>query len=245
MKKTLTALLLMAGVAMGAAPTWNITQTDATHVTYTATWTGSFTFDDLGDAAIKDGESFTLAMSFTSASNPFVQGNALSFIAAKNGDSADLYDINGKDNMFRLYIRPNDSCLMLNINGWSYGYGEASTDSTSYTSTLPTTPSAETPVKLAFELKYVNDTDAPGGDSYFSFSSLADSQIQIDPITDNNVVRAYNFHDLTNYTGSHTNAPADLVTTISITKEGTIPEPTTATLSLLALVGLAARRRRR
>lgn len=246
MKKTLTTLLILAGIAMGGAPEWTVSQTDENHVTYTTTQIGSFTFDDLGDAVIEDGESFTFTMTFTCTTNPFVQANGLSFLAARGDDTSDLYDISGKgNNQFRLYIRPNDNCLMLDINNYSYGYGEASMDSTSYTSTLPETVSTDTPVKLAFQLTYVSAKDAADGDNYFTFSSLEGSQIQIDPITDKNVVRNFNFSDLTNYTGTYVNAPAELETTISITKSGMLPEPTTATLSLLALAGLAARRRRK
>ncbi len=248
MKTTVLTLLALAGVAMAVepatTPTWTTSSTAPGQITYSFTQSGSFNFTDLGNAAIKDGESFTLTMSFTCTTNPFVQGNGLSFLAAKADSTYDLYDISGGNNQFRLYIRPGDSCLMFNINGWSYGYGEAQTDSTSYTSTLPETASAQTPVTLGFRITYVNDADA-GGDSYISFSSTEDSQIQFATITDYNVVRSYNFSDLTNYTGSYTNAPAELVTTVSITKAGElVPEPATATLSLLALAGLAARRRR-
>lgn len=210
-------------------------------VTYSFTQTGSFSFADLGDAAIKDGESFTLTMSFTCATTPFVQGGGLSFLAATAGSTNDLYDIGGGDNQFRLYIRPGDECLMFNINGWSYGYGEAYTKSSSYTNNI----TEGTPVTLGFRISYVNKVDAADENDYFTISSLPDSQIQIDDITDYNVVRYFNFSDLTNYTGSYTNAPAEMITTVAITKAGELaPEPATATLSLLALCGLAARRRR-
>ena len=251
MKKTIIALMALAGIASAAAPEWSAVQTDPTHVTYTTTQTGSFTFDSLGDAAISNGESFTLTMRFTCTSNPFVQGNALSFLAAKAGSQNDLYDIGGEHNQFRLYIRPGDEFVQLSINGYNYGHNTGGNNSEYYTSTLPAVVSQETPVTLAFQFIYLNDADAPDGDSDFTFASLPESQIQLS-ISDHNIVKTFNFSDLTNYTGSYNNCPADMVTTISITKAGqlpidptpSIPEPTTATLSLLALAGLAARRRR-
>ncbi len=248
MKKALLPLLLLSGIASANAD-WTAVQTDPTHVTYTTTQTGSYTISDMGDAAIKDGESFTITMKFVCPSNPFIQFNGLSFVAAKAGSNADLYDINGHKDQFRVYLRPIDNCLILSLNGWTYGYGgDAQTDSTSYVTTLPQTGdiSAENPVVLGFTLQYVAE-----GDNHFTFSTTEDSQVQIDPITDYNVVTSYNFTDLTNYTGNWVNAPADMVSTISITKAGvlppapSVPEPTTATLSLLALAGLAARRRRK
>lgn len=253
MKKTLIALLSLAGVAVAVdpatTPVWTTSSTSPGQVTYSFTQTGSFNFTDLGDAAIKDGESFSLTFEIYAKSNPFLQGGGLSFLAAKNGD-ADLYNINGGNNQFRFYVRPGDGVVNFNINGWIYGMGSDITpdygsvlDNASYTAPAPGDVSADKPVKLGLTFTYVNETDAPNGDNYFIISPTADSQFQFDAKTDYNCVRSFNFSDLTNYTKNYANAPADIVTTVSITK--VVPEPATATLSLLALCGLAARRRRK
>lgn len=252
MKKTLIALLSLAGVAVAVdpatTPVWTTSSTSPGQVTYSFTQTGSFNFTDLGDAAIKDGESFSLTLEIYAKSNPFLQGGGLSFLAAKNGDS-DLYDINGTHNQFRFYVRPGDGIVNFSINGWVYGMGgDAGTQlgNATYTAPAPGDVSADNPVKFGLTFTYVNETDAPNGDNYFILAPTVDSQFQFDATTDNNVVRSFNFSDLTNYTGTYTNAPADIVTTVSITKAGElVPEPATATLSLLALCGLAARRRRK
>ena len=250
MKKTLIALIALAGVAtadVATTPVWTSTSTKPGQVTYSFTQTGSFNFTDLGAAAIKDGESFSITMEFYAVSNPFLQGNGLSFLAAKNG-TADLYDINGNNDQFRFYVRPGDGIVNFSVNGWIYGMGgDAGTQlsNTSYTAPAPESVSTETPVKFGLTFTYVNEADAANGDNYFTIAPTADSQFQFNVQTDYNCVRSFNFSDLTNYTGTYTNAPADIVTTISITKAGVIPEPTTATLSLLALAGLAARRRRK
>lgn len=248
MQKTFFAIFAMVSVALAGAPEWVAVQTDPTHVTYTTIQTGSFDFDSLGDASISNGESFSITMEFYAVSNPFRQGNALSFLAAKNKSTNDLYDISGGDNQFRFYVRPGDGIVNFNVNGWTYGHGADAGTSVSdyhYTAPAPGDVSATSPVKFGLTFTYVNSEDATDGNNYFTLSPTADSQIQFSTLTDGNIVRAFNFSDLTNYTGNYNNAPQDMVTTISITKEGVIPEPATATLSLLALAGLAVRRRRK
>ena len=105
--------------------------------------------------------------------------------------------------------------------------------------------SAANPIKFGLTFTYVNEDDAADGNNYFTIAPTADSQIQFDVLEDANVVRSFNCSNLTNDTAAYVDAPADMKTTISITKVGSIPEPTTAALSLLALTGLAARRRRK
>ena len=243
--------MALAGIAsadVATTPVWTTASTTPGQVTYSFTQVGSFNFTDLGDAAIKDGESFSITMEFYAVSNPFLQGNGLSFLAAKNGN-ADLYDINGGNDQFRFYVRPGEGIVNFGVNGWIYGIGaDAGTQlkNSIYTAPAPDSVSAETPVKFGLTFTYVNNADSANGDNYFILAPTADSQFQFDAHTDYNCVRSFNFSDLTNYTGTWTNAPSDIVTTVSITKAGElVPEPTTATLSLLALAGLAARRRRK
>lgn len=248
MKRTVIAIMALAGVVSAASPVWVAEQIDSSHVTYTTTQTGSFTFDSLGDAAISNGESFSMTLTFCSTSNPFLQGNALSFIAAKAGSTSDLYDIAGNtNNQFRLYIRQSDHAFHFNVNGgnsnWNYGHNtDNHSEFSNYTWNVPevSTISSDNPVLIGLTFTYVAE-----GDDYFTISPTNDSQIQFDTFTEDNVVHTLNFSDLTNYTASYSNAPSDMVTTIAITKSGQLPEPTTATLSLLALVGLVARRRRK
>lgn len=247
MKRTIFALLALTGLATADTPTWTTVQSDATHVTYTTTQTGSFDFTSLGDASVADGESFSITMHFYAESNPFLQGGGLSFLAAKNG-TGELYDIGGQNNQFRFYVRPGDDIINFSVNNWIYGSGgDAGTQLNNFKYTAPASDSvsAETPVVFGLTFTYVNRADSGIDDDYFTLAPTADSQIQFDAHTDYNVVRTFNFSDLTNYTETYNNAPSDIVTTISITKVGLIPEPSAATLSLLALAGLAARRRRK
>ena len=68
MKKTLIALMGLAGVAMGAAtvPAWTVVDNHNGTVTYTTTLYGGYDIS-LGDAAITGGESFTLSVLQTSS----------------------------------------------------------------------------------------------------------------------------------------------------------------------------------
>lgn len=238
MKKTISSLLAISSIAMGALPDgWEKTFTEQS-VTYTTTQVGTFTLADLGDAAIKNGESFSLTMEFSCTTNPFNQNKAISFIAAKNGSESDLYDIGGGDDQFRFYVRTSDKFVQFSINGENItGFGGLAWNVPAISDI-----SAANPVSIGLTFTYVNAKDAPDGNDYYTISSTPGSQIAFDTFRKEDITKSFNFSDLTNATG-YAAAPSGMITKVSITKN--IPEPATATLSLLALVGLAARRRRK
>ena len=199
MKTTISLLSLTAlgGLcAYGATPVWNITDAGGGNVTYTTSASGTFTFDDLGSAAISGGESFTLTVEFTSTVSPWVQNGAITPIAAMGSATGDIYDLSP-------------------------------------------------PITFGFTLQYVNGTDAQDGNDYWVFSPSAGSQITFDAHKDANVITTLNFSDFTNET-IYNAAPEGLLTTISITKAGIIPEPSAFAAAVgLGVLGLAAVRRRR
>lgn len=253
MKTTISLLSLTAlgGLcAYGATPVWNITDAGGGNVTYTTAASGTFTFDGLGPAAISGGESFTLTVEFTSKVSPWVQNGAITPIAAMGSASGDIYDLSKPGNdSFRVYYRPEDSFIELQINKWQYNPSPSSADKDKLTnisfSGVPETISEETPITFGFTLQYVNGTDAQDGDDYWVFSPSAGSQITFDPHKDANVRKTLNFSDFTNAT-SYNAAPEGLLTTISITKAGIIPEPSAFAAAVgLGVLGLAAVRRRR
>ena len=251
MKTTISLLSLTAlgGLcAYGATPVWNITDAGGGNVTYTTSASGTFTFDNLGSAAISGGESFTLTVEFTSTVSPWVQNGAITPIAAMGSATGDIYDLSRPGNdSFRVYYRPEDSYIELQINEWQYNPESADNDKLTNISFsgVPGTISEETPITFGFTLQYVNGTDAQDGNDYWVFSPSAGSQITFDPHRDANVVTTLNFSNFTNET-IYNAAPEGLLTTISITKAGIIPEPSAFAAAVgLGVLGLAAVRRRR
>ncbi len=227
MKKTIIALLALAGVAAAAEtpPAWNFVDNGDGTATYSLTLQGNYSID-LGELAIKDNESFTLVVEtkasgwaneygtgLVSTSNPYVGSNG--------------------DNNFRMYFgRPghNTEMVVFGGNRWDYNSSEAKLTGVD-TSAVPTEPSQSTPLTLGMIFTFDG--------SKMIVTNSENSQVSFS-IVESNVVGSFNFATLTN-TGAASIPNAE--TYISITKA--VPEPTTATLSLLALAGLAARRRRK
>ncbi len=232
MKKTLVTLasLAVASVASAAdAANWDVLAgpTEGT-VTYTTTLSGLYDID-LGEAAIKDGEAFTLTVTTTINAHGNSWGTGII-------GTHDVYDSNGGADNLRVYVGnpANQDKVIFNMNNW--GYEKNATDGNLVN------PS-EMPLTISFTLSYDGTT--------LTYASLEGSDVTWDSASDTNIVTTFNFATLTNTTTNsqvEQNAAFDgQTTTISITKAGTlpVPEPTTATLSLLALAGLAARRRRK
>lgn len=234
MKKTLLSLLALSGLAMADSPAWHAVNNGDGTGTWSTTISGGFNFD-LGDLAIKDNESFTLTVYQTAES----WGNGYGTAMIATGEP---YDNCGGADTFRFYIGKTGTSneqLLIQVNNWGYN----NSGMTNYTNNATATPSAATPLTFGFSFTFVNSADAEGGDDYIEFASLPGSDITFDAKRDYNVVSTYNFSHLQNATTNTQAAlPTNVVTTITITKQA--PEPATATLSLLALAGLAARRRR-
>lgn len=240
MKKTLIAFLALGSLAMAdtTRPTsgdWDyVINQDGTR-TFSITLSGGFDASLQDILAIMPGESFTLEVTQTATSWANNYGTALI------GAGGDIYNNIGGNNQFRFYVGKTGSGndgMHMNVNGWDYNSSGVENYSQADASA---TPSAEFPLTIGFVFTFVNAADAPDGNDYFTFSPTEGSQVTWDPKTDYNVVRSYNFANLTNVS-TQAGLPADVVTTIKLTK--TSPEPATATLSLLALAGLCARRKR-
>lgn len=151
------------------------------------------------------------------------------------------------DHIIIVINRPGDSYIELQINKWQYKPNSADNDKLTNISFsgVPGTISEETPITFGFTLQYVNGTDAQDGNDYWVFSPSAGSQITFDPHRDANVITTLNFSDFTNET-IYNAVPEGLLTTISITKAGIIPEPSAFAAAVgLGVLGLAAVRRRR
>ncbi|MBR5886917.1 MAG: PEP-CTERM sorting domain-containing protein [Akkermansia sp.] len=192
--------------------------------------TGDYNIE-LGDAAIKNGESFTMIVETTASGWANQYGTGLVSTSNPYGGS------NGADN-FRMYFgRPghNNEPVVFGFNNWEYNSREGKLTGVDMTA-APVAPSQDTPLTLGMIFTYDG--------SKVVVTNSENSQVKF-AINENHIVSSFNFSTLTN-TGAASMPNAE--TFISITKAYTapvVPEPTTATLSLLALAGLAARRRRK
>ncbi len=254
MKKAIIAIAAIASTvtSAGAAGTvdnpiqsteWTSTANTATGLTtYATTIDGAFDID-MGIATIKDGESFTLTV-ITKSSG---WGNSWGTGVISTTDA--LSGANGKD-QFTLYVgSTTNKKTELKMNTWQYSLGDLNYDE------VPANPSMpDNPLTLSFVIDWNAET------KLLTFSNGVDSDVTGTSHVQKDIVTTFNFSHLTNIgqpmegnnpVGSPLVAP-DVVTTIMVTKAtpadatgGNIPEPTTATLSLLALAGLCARRRRK
>ncbi len=191
--------------------------------TFTTTLAGSFTLT-LADAGIELGsESFSLSVTTTAPSFANSWGTGLL------GTSDPYGNPKGKD-QFGIYVgSTTNKKVEIGTNSWGYGM----------TNVVYTEPADSAPWTFSFTLTYNADADTP----YIEFSSNEGSSVTFDTKRDTNIVSTFNYATLTNV--GTVDVPSGTTTTISITRGAVVaPEPATATLSLLALAGLAARRRR-
>ena len=243
MKKTIIALMALTGAAVAATtPEWSFVDNGNGTATYSVTLNGNYTIA-LGEAAIENGEAFTLIVETTASGWANQYGSGLV-------STNDPYNYNTTaekaDDNFRMYFGSdnNSERVVVGINRWSYGSSESKLTGVdaSNVPALKTGSNAETvsPLTLGMVLTY-------NGSNLLTVTNTADSDIKFS-ISESNIVGSFNFATLTN-TGAASIPNAQ--TSISITKAYTapiapaVPEPATATLSLLALAGLVMRRRRK
>ncbi len=230
MKKTLIALLALGSCAMG------VTLEDADRLGYGGS---SFTTTD---------GNFTVALTLdvTELRSILEQGQNVSW-----GTDIVCYDINGtktgvtvnggssdgKINTSGLYARWGDN-INWNSTCWTSGNDLATIDwDTVADAGLVYSFSSTGGTSVAFTL-----LDAEGTaivDTYATAGALKSASATASTISfDNSVIGVYYFN------GGVTETNAKALAKSAAVMTGTVPEPTTATLSLLALAGLAARRRR-
>ena len=239
MKKTIIALLALAGVTMAedvaltlSSPKSGSLTSGNTLVKWQTSVDGVYTdITELTSWAL----TFTLDIERKSDGVPSIAANDLAFIQNTGAD------YNGSVK----FAMNNDGTLKF------YGYttggnSSISTDSTDVflsTQTITNDEGSTTTIipDTAITLQFIANEDADGNITGGTLSALSGDKalsIELDSaltLTNSNSIRLW------------TNSGNEQFKDISLTSlsNNVIPEPTTATLSLLALAGLAARRRRK
>ncbi len=208
----------------------------------------NITLDYDNKPIIDDNESFSLRFTMSSDANNGYEGFANAYGTGLIG-TASPYTKDGltDDNQFNIYVGHDSGAewsedkVELYINGSKY-----TVDGYTYN---PLNDNNSDKLTLDFQILYQAGETAQ--DTKLIFSSCQSSDVQFTTMEITGITKTLDFATLTNYgeayDGSTTSitvdAPKGASTLITITTN--IPEPATATLSLLALAGLAARRRRK
>ena len=219
MKKTLFMLLLLSSMFTGfaAEPTW-VMDTSEGSLSYSSTQQGTYTYDSLGDANIKNGESFSMTMKAICIENPYVNSNTSQSVFASKGDfEGDIYNLtDAGDNQLRLFVddcgnstRYEDSSdyfLHIYVNGETYGYYRyvknwtKKLDITRFSFFDANRNNEDNPYIIGITFTYVNAKDSSDGVAYFTLASTEDSAIVFDEYTETDIKHTFNFSDLTNAT---------------------------------------------
>ena len=103
-------LLLLSSMftSYAAEPTWDMDTSEGA-LSYSTTLQGTYTYDSLGDANIKNDESFSMTMKAICIENPYVNSNTSQSVFASKGDfEGDIYNLTiAGDNQLRLFV---DDC---------------------------------------------------------------------------------------------------------------------------------------
>ena len=243
MKKNLFMLLLLSSMYTGyaAEPTWDMDTYEGS-LSYSTTLQGTYTYDSLGDANIKNGESFSITMKAICIENPYVHSNTSQSVFASKGDfEGDIYDLtNAGDNQLRLFVddcgnstRYNDSSdyfLHIYVNGETYGYYRyvknwtKKLQITNFSFFNANRHNEDNPYIIGITFTYVNAKDSSDGVAYFTLASTEDSDIVFDVYTETDIKNTFNFSDLTNAT-VHTAVPDSQQLQMTVIKA--MPEATT------------------
>lgn len=204
MKKTLIALMALAGVAMG----------------------GQYTMDKGGNPYAGE-----MTLTFTIPDTPILTGDY--------GILAAYYQVNGSSYNVNAFVLSADNTLTLNRGGSLSSTTILTNDVTTGTQDKSTFTTAEgTAFTLSagdYTIKYLGGTNGAAAADLYMGDALVAS------FTGGN----HDMNGTQQTTDTLTLFTNDSYNVVATSYPGMFPEPATATLSLLALAGLAARLRRR
>ncbi|MBR3927227.1 MAG: PEP-CTERM sorting domain-containing protein [Akkermansia sp.] len=250
MKKTLVALLALASVASAVELTTIATMDE---LVAAATWNGASKVDDMS------------VTTYSFSDGAYIGGITLDAVNSALQDSSkyitiaawvNMTDTNGVETIFGYGAQQNGFKFCTNGAGLQYtAKGVADKE----TANVGLTANTWTLVGISFKggtaaadgAKYIAGTSNNnfytrnlGG---FALPSAADQTFAIGSGNSGNARETFNgkIAGLTIFTSDSVISGVNDVTAIMGTTAPSVPEPTTATLSLLTLAGLAARRRRK
>ena len=257
MKKTLIALMALASIASAASIGYN-EMTDTQKAGVVKSWNESLTLTSSSDvwANVSTGFSFTISFDITNINVSNTDSTIASFAGSHNANGYD----DGK-----LLVRMSDSGSLTLINShgvsensWSeYFDGSTFGDATvsAYSCDLGLTAAESITSVTTYTMVsnaddktftiYKNGTQIDQWTNWNTDTGLAGLQLAGrfgggSRLSDNETVELDN---VTIWNKALTTAEVGAI--VISTESPVVPEPTTATLSLLALAGLAARRRRK
>ena len=257
MKKTIIALLALGGIAMGADSSVVVDVTDVTSSNKTTSFTSMTSgtvavtlnveaFKSLGGEVYSGSQTVLFKLT-----GEWEDGQSGSMGVANNGDASKngLYGAWTKNNNTISYSSVNmDNCFSANPIDWdnvagmtmviTYNEGPANYENVSKTPCL----SYSTSVSYLYKNGSIVTTGAEKNDLYRF--TIKEGQTVVDMV---NVFAASGLEVNDTYVDSYTvySGYLNFTDAKALSAARVVPEPTTATLSLLALAGLAARRRRR
>ncbi len=226
MKKTIIALLALSGIAMGAEETFDA-------ATKTATIALTLDVDALKSISDVSFDGATETPNFFMFNGSWQGGDVGSLGIANNGssttDTTGLYGSWVKGSSSGQATETGLGSIFTSSTAWE------DIDAVSLVYSYSTPTSGATTTNLALSIKYEDGTVDIYGDTksnvvFSGVSGFAATSVTIN----DDYVSTYEVS--TNFTS---------LNDVKSMSAALVPEPTTATLSLLALAGLAARRRRR
>lgn len=229
MKKTITLLLAAAGLAMGA-----------TDITNQLDWTNNtIQLSDFTSDFNTNNNSITIAMTLDWHALIGIEKHRIISIQNNNGSNGVGVGYVGKhktDDLNLTYIDINGD-FYTDKNKYGNGYESVATYPTITDCVLIFTNSGITTTDFKAWLYVWSDSDTP---NVYATNYTKDTGLE----KLEQIVFASNYRDYADNIHVYMGIVDDIDALATTTKNASIPEPTTATLSLLALAGLAARRRR-
>ncbi len=233
MKKTLITLLALAGVAAAADSTQELWSLDFTGTSLTSSFADGVSLSTLPTSGINNGLTLNNApLTLTQTGSTLTYGDEFVFsvtleVNSHLGNWPELVGFGNNSHNWKAAYYVQDSNFVLDKNG--FGTPDETNKAVGDVSVT-----LDTPITLSFKSDGEGTITMYVGDTVAGYTTIGDAYLEqtIDKFALGGRIGGKN--------GNNANVT---VYGASLTK--IVPEPTTATLSLLALAGLAARRRRK